>query len=1112
MQIRSPFRTLRRSLGGWSLALWCLMPSALWAQLPQTRVFSVFPMGWQAGQSFDLLLTSGADLEEVGKLLFTHPGITAVPKLQEVNGKKVPVANAFTVTIAGDVPVGWYEVRAVGYFGISNPRAFQVGSRSEILETEPNNAELSAQSIALDQTVNGKMNGAADVDWFKIAGKAGQRLLGELYAQRLDSRFDGKLELYDLQKRRLGTAHYNVNRDPLLDVTLPADGEYLVKAHDFVYGGGEEFGYRLTLTSGPHLDFVLPPAGVPGTTGSFTLYGRNLPGGQLSEFTSQGKPLQKLAVNIAVPNDPSQLDPQLSLSSYSTGIDGFSYALSGPTGVSNAVLISFASSPVALEQEPNNDPAKAQAIAVPGEIAGQFQTIRDIDYFVFDAKAQDAYWIESLGHRLGYGTDPSFTIDRITVDDKGKETAQRLGVGDDDAVNPLPTVFEMVNLDGVLKFTAPADGKYRIAVRDRDGSSRGDAALVYRLAIRKEAPDFRVVAVATTPAAPGVKQGMPWSVGLRRGDQVAVQVGVIRRDGFAGPIHVSADGLPPGVTCRDISIGAAPSSGLLVFAAAEDAPAWAGTIKIIGKAVIDDPVLVNAQAAVQANLKPAQDAFAAADKAVAKPTEELKAANDALAAAKKELDDKKDDETLKKKVADAEAKATAAAAAHKTAADARAAAELKVKEVEAAIAQAKQAVVASRKEVVRPARFGTVLYNGQPNIPGDARISQALELSVIEEPAPFELLTDVHRVEANHGRQILVPVKLIRRAGFDNAVTMSFVGQPPNVQIENKPIPKEKGDEVFRVFVPPNAPVGTYVMYLAGQQQVSYRRNPAKADRAKAELQEAEKTLVAATEALAKANTARDDAVKKAQEAAEAAKKAAEAKTAADKALADAQAAEKVAEQALKDAGENADAKAAAEKKLADAKVVTAKAKETVDTAEKTRVDADKLAKDADTAKTTAEADAKQADEKSKAATAAKTQAEQVSKQADEATKPANINFLPTTTPIVLTIKAAPYTVAATVADSGNLKKGGKHEVKVTVTRQNGFAGPATITLPVPPGVTGVKAEAVTIPADKNEGVLVIETAGDAPEAQLANMVVRVSAEFEGEAAVDAPVALKVIP
>jgi len=112
----------------------------------------------------------------------------------------------------------------------------------------------------------------------------------------------------------------------------------------------------------------------------------------------------------------------------------------------------------------------------------------------------------------------------------------------------------------------------------------------------------------------------------------------------------------------------------------------------------------------------------------------------------------------------------------------------------------------------------------------------------------------------------------------------------------------------------------------------------------------------------------------------------------------------------------------------------------------------------------------------------------------------------------VLTIKPAPYTVTATPAEGGNLKKGQKNEVKVTLARQNGFTGPATVSLPLPPGVTGVKAEPITIPADKNEGVLVIETAADAAEAALANMVVRIAASFEGDAAVDAPVTLKVVP
>ncbi|MFO0918290.1 MAG: hypothetical protein U0872_08250 [Planctomycetaceae bacterium] len=1082
------------------------------AQLPQTRVYSIFPLGGEAGTSFDLTLTSGADLEEINQLLFNHPGLTATPKLQTVSGQQPPVANTFTVTIAPDVPVGRYQLNAVGFFGISNPRTFQVGARPEITETEPNNSVEQAQSVEWNQTINARMNAATDVDWFKINGKAGQRMLGQLYARRLDSRLDGTIELYDVRGRRLAVARNNVHHDPLLDVTFPADGVYLLKVFDFVYGGGEEYAYRFTLTDGPHLDFVFPPAGAPGTTGPFTIYGRNLPGGEPTDVKSYGHALQKLTVNIPVPTDPTQLDPHLPLEQFSAGIDGFSYVYTGPTGASNSVLIAFANGPVTLEQEPNNDPAKPQSIGIPGEIAGQFQSRGDIDYYTFEARAKETYWFEVIGHRLGYGADPYFTIDRVVVDDKGKETLQRVVAADDDPVNPLPVIFELPNDDATVKFTAPADGKYRIAMRDRSAASRGDPSLIYRLLIRKESPDFRVVAVPVSPTAPNVRQASPWSVGLRRGDHAAVPVAVLRRDGFTGPVQIVAEGLPPGVTCPDIILGPTPSSGDLIFSAAEDAPHWAGVIQIVGKAAIEDPALAEALTAVQATLKPAQDAFAQANAALAKPADDLQKSNDALAAAKKELADKPDDEALKKKVADAEAAVAPVMAAQKTAADARAAAEQNVKQVEAAVAAAKQAVFSSRKAVMHPARIGTILYNGQQNIPGDGRVSQNLPLSVIAEAAPFELLTDVHRVTINHGRQILVPVKIVRRDGFDNAVPLTFVGQPQNVQVENKPIPKEKSDEVFRIFVPPNAPAGTYVMHLVGQQQVSYRRNPAKAQRALEELRAASIIAEATKDAFRKASTAKDEAIRKTQEAQAALQKAAEAKAAADKAIVDAQAVEKAAEQALKDAGDNADAKAAAEKQLAEAKAVAVKAKESAESAEKARLEAEKGVKSAEEVKAKAEGEAQQAEEKDKAATAVKGAADERAKQADKYATAQNVNAFSPTLPIVLTIKPAPYVVTAAPAEGGNLKKGQKNEVKVTVNRQNGFAGPVTVSLPLPPGVTGVKAEPIVIPADKNEGVLVIETAADAPEAALANMVVHVAAQFEGDAAVDAPVTLKVVP
>jgi hypothetical protein len=169
------------------------------------------------------------------------------------------------------------------------------------------------------------------------------------------------------------------------------------------------------------------------------------------------------------------------------------------------------------------------------------------------------------------------------------------------------------------------------------------------------------------------------------------------------------------------------------------------------------------------------------------------------------------------------------------------------------------------------------------------------------------------------------------------------------------------------------------------------------------------------------------------------------------------------------------------------------------------------IAKQAEEARVKSEADLKVADELNKGTTAEKAAADQRFKAADAYAKAANINFHPTTIPIVITVKPAPYTVTATPADGGNVKVGGKVEVKCEVKRQNGFIGPVTLTLPIPPGVVGVKGEPVVIPADQSVGSIFVEAAADAPEAQLPNMVVRANAQFAGEAAVDQPVALKVV-
>lgn len=1082
------------------------------AQLPATRLSAIFPTGAQSGSSIDLTITSGTELEEISKLLFNHPGITATPKTQDVGGKPTPIANTFVVTVSADVPPGQYEVRAIGFFGISNPRFFVVGAQKEQNEVEPNNTREQASAVEINHVVNGRANPGADIDWFKFQGKAGQRLLVSCMAKRLDSRLDAALELYNAAGKRLDFARRNQSGlDSLLDISIPADGEYFVKLYDFTYAGGEEYPYRLSFTSGPYIDFILPASGIPDSNAQYTIYGRNLPGGKPAGITSHGRPLEKLTVNYSLPAIGDLLDPQVKLESFSAGIDAIPFSISSPLGPSNSVMIQLSKFVPVVESEPNDKGNQAQQVVIPIEINGQFQTRNDVDCFEFEAKAKETYWVEVVAHRAGAAIDPVLVIDQVKTNDKGEETLARISALDDDPTNPLLNLFDTLNDDNTVKFSAPADGKYRVTLRERYGNAKQDLS-VYRLMIRKESPDFRVAAVATALTPPGTRQAAPSAIALRRGDNFPVHVIAFRRDGFAGPITVTAEGLPPGVTCRDISIGTAPSSGVIVFTSAEDAPAWAGTVKLIAKAKIDDPSAVEAVTSATAAAKAASDAVAAAAKALTKPADDLAKANEALAAAKAELATKPDDATIKQKVTDAEAKANAATAAYQPLATAKTNAEQKLNEANAAVQRAEAHKIATAREVTHPARYGTVLWGApQANAPAEARVAQSIELSVIEEPSPFQLTTDLHHIEANHNRQVLVPVKVARRNGFDQPVTVTVVAPPQNTQVESKPIPKEKNEEVYRLFIPANAPVGTYVTYLTGQAGVSYRKNPAKADKAKAELDEADKALNAVTEEIKALTAAKDAAAKKVEDETANLKKLTESKQLLEKNLTEVQAAEKSAAEAVKAVGDNADGKAEAEKKLSDAQSTAKAAAEALTAAEKARVSGEDAIKQAEAAKVKAEADLKVADEKSKALTAAKTAVDQRFKAADAYAKAANINFHPTTTPIVITVKPAPYTLTATAAEGGAIKIGGKLEIKCEVKRQNGFTGPVILSLPLPPNTTGIKADPVTIPGDQTAGTLTVEAAADAPEAQLANMVVRASAQWNGEAMVDQPVTLKTV-
>jgi hypothetical protein len=1133
------------------------LPGSAHAQLPNTRLYSVFPAGAQAGAAAEVKITSGDDLEEIAALRFNHPGIQAKPKMPE--GATQPIENTFDVTVAADVPPGVYEVYAQGYFGWSNPRAFVVGSRKELNETEPNQSAAQANPVELGTTINGRLEQGADTDFFKFTAKKGARIIADCWASRIDSRLTPVVEIYNLQGRKL-THDQSARHDVTLAFEAPEDGEYLLKLFDQAYKGGQDYFYRLDLHNGPYVSFTVPPIAQVGTTVNASLYGFNLPGGELTDQKQDKLRLERLNVAIPVPNDAAMLELAGRMAPVEAGMDGFTWKLDTPQGASNPVSISMGQWPAVVEVEPNDQPAQAQMLTVPCEVGGQFATIGDVDTYAFDVKAGATFWIEVLGERLGHDVDPTLIVEHVTKDAEGKETVNRLTVQTDLPLNLAPNAFDTQSDDVAFKYVAPSDGRCRVTVKDAYGETRGDPEMVYALRIHPETPDFRVVAL---PIQTGPGQAVATT--LRKGDDFSFNVLAFRRDGFNGAIEVRAEGLPAGVTSTGTVIGPSQNSALLTLTTAIDTPEALASIRLIGHAAIEKPELAQARAAATAARDAAAKALAELRTNAGTETQKLQQATEQLTAALK-TDAEKSDDATRQAVTEKQKQLEATQAGEKAAIEKLIAGGAKVAETQAALQAAKTAADAAVAQVDHSARIATVIWSTANNRPAVSRIAREFPIGISKEAASYEIRPQMAKAEVRQGGLVLVPVKLERRNGFDGEVQVAINGKPGNANIDaaNFKFEKDKNEFLLPLFVKDNSPPDSYAVYLTGTAQVSYRRNPEKADREKAafdaqaaiaktaqdaaqkatdekntanqkateaaqKLQQDQQTqqtaanaLKVATDQVQAAKTTKDAADKKATDTATALKQSDDALAAAKKALeADANneglkqavtTAEQTAANAKTAADTAATEQANATKALADLET----AAKTADEANKKALEAIKLAEtaktDADIAKAAAEKAEQDAQNAAKNEEEKRKQAEQRSNQAAQAAAAKNLNFTPNSSPIVVVVKPAPIKLSASVANGGQVKRGEKLEIKTAITRQNSFTGPVTLSLVLPPGVAGLSAEATPVPADKNEGMLTITAAADAMEGELKNIVVRANCDFDGPAAVDSLVVLKVVP
>ena len=450
-----------------------------------------------------------------------------------------------TVTVAADAAPGVCWVRLHDEQGASALRPFVVGTLPEVTEQEPNDDAGKPQALPSSSVVvNGRLAKAGDVDCFAVKLRKGETLVASLDAQRtLGSPMDGVLQVLSADGFVLEENNDDSGPDPLVVFKAKADGTYVVRAFAFPaepdasirFAGGENFVYRLTLTTGGFADHPWPLA--VSRTDPTTV-----------EAAGWNVPAEAKALKVAPP----------------AGADTVTL---GHAGLAGTLSVLVEPHRCLTEVEPN-DRQRPQAVTLPVTISGRIDPPGDIDVFEFAAKKGERLTFRAEARSVGSLLDPVLRLS----DAAGKPLAQA-----DDSVGGKAGAR-----DAALSFTAPQDGTFRVEVRDLGG--HGGPRHFYRLRATRAEPDYALTVTADRFT-------------LTPGKPVEIPVTVDRRNGFDGEVEVAVEGLPEGVTAAPVkSSGAAGKSVTLrLEAKAGAAPA---AFRVVGKVAGRADLVRGATAAV----------------------------------------------------------------------------------------------------------------------------------------------------------------------------------------------------------------------------------------------------------------------------------------------------------------------------------------------------------------------------------------------------------------------------------------------------------------------------------------------------------------------------------
>jgi hypothetical protein len=471
------------------------------------------------------------------------------------------------MSAARDAVVGQTEVWAVTPTGVSNPRFFAIDRLPHLTEREPNDTPPQATVVKAPVVVDGVASPNTDRDCFRFTSKAGKRWTIVCRSRSLDGTLDPTLTVIDPDGHEI--EHYDgALVDARLHFKTTKSGDYTIAVQDRAYRDKSRNSYSLTITDGPYVVAAMPPMLERGKSQRVTLYGYALPKG--TPVSDSPDAMTQIEVDVAAP-ETGDLDGGGWTPTSAVMCESFAYRHPQCDGSLRLGLVDGAVTPET--HEPNDRLAQAQQLALPCDVAGQFITRNDIDWYRFTAKKGEIFWIEGIGQRLGQPMDLDIAV-------HASDGKLLVALADDMPSKAGTRVMGIESFDPAQSWQAPEDGDYYLAVRDLYNTVLAGVDRRYHLSIGPVHQQVQVLVLA-----PEVDK--PQGLAIVRGGETSLPLYILRRGKPTAPIRVRLDHPPEGVTSKELTIGVKDMNASLVINADKDAPEWTGVLHVFAETELD---------------------------------------------------------------------------------------------------------------------------------------------------------------------------------------------------------------------------------------------------------------------------------------------------------------------------------------------------------------------------------------------------------------------------------------------------------------------------------------------------------------------------------------------